>query len=64
MMLKKVVAQQSVEREFHQQEELQTDKRETFTSLEAYLSTFKTLCDELAAIDKALPDDRKCFWLL
>lgn len=51
----------SIDREFALHEQIQSLKRESCESLEDYLRQYKLLCDELAAIGKALSKDRKAF---
>lgn len=44
--------------------QLEVVRRENFESLSDYLSKYKIICDELAAIGKPLSEDRKSFWML
>lgn len=62
--VKHLCAKSTIEREFYLQEQLQFNKRETHQSLEAYVYKFKSICDELGAIGKPLPIEKKCFLLL
>lgn len=62
--VKHLCAKSTIEREFYLQEQLQFNKRETHQSLEAYFYKFKSICDELGAIGKPLPIEKKFFLLL
>lgn len=62
--LKSFIAKSSIDREFALHEQIQLLKRESCESLEDYLRQHKLLCDEVAAIGKALSKDRKAFWML
>lgn len=62
--MKSFIAKSSIDREFALHEQIQLLKRESCESLEDYLRQHKLLCDEVAAIGKALSKDRKAFWML
>ncbi|PIA57436.1 hypothetical protein AQUCO_00600275v1 [Aquilegia coerulea] len=56
-------AQGSTEREFHLEQKLQSIRKGT-ASISNYISSFKTICDDLAAMGKPVDDRKKVFWLL
>lgn len=54
----------TMEREFTLQHQLETLRRENCESHNDCLSKYKSLCDELAAIEKSLSEDGKSFWMI
>lgn len=62
--LKNTFNKATVDRELTLHHNLETFGRESCDSLTDYGSKYKTICNELAAIEKPLSNDRKSFWML
>lgn len=63
-VLKNMFNKATMDRELTLHHQLQVLRRENCALLTDYLSQYKTICDELAAIGKPLPEDRKPSWML
>ncbi|GKU96384.1 hypothetical protein SLEP1_g9625 [Rubroshorea leprosula] len=61
--LEEAYPQDSQEREFNLTQAM-TTLRKGNNSLTKYLTKFKAICDELAAMGKPVPDKTKAFWVL
>ncbi|KAG5223904.1 Retrovirus-related polyprotein from transposon [Salix suchowensis] len=62
--LKNAYAQNSQEREFTLRQQVTYLRKEENTSITEHIRTFKSICDNLAAIGKTIPNQEKVFCLL